>query len=115
MSYMDFTSETVVDGVVERAFELSVQGERVPGVVWTALGASRDLPVVLMGHGASQHKRAPAVVGCARSFVTTLEIAVAAIDAPGHGDRPSPAHLEQFRETLKRKIAQAEPIGLDVA
>jgi dienelactone hydrolase len=112
---MHFMSETETDGVRERTFELSVNGERVPGVVWTALGAPSGLPVVLMGHGGSQHKKAPGVAVRARSFVTTLEIAVAAIDAPGHGERPASVQLAQFSETLKRKLANAEPIGPDVA
>jgi pimeloyl-ACP methyl ester carboxylesterase len=112
---MKFISETADNGVLERTFELSVHGERVTGVVWTAVGASSGLPAVLMGHGGGQHKKAPGVAVRAHTFVTTLEIAVIAIDAPGHGDRPASEQLQQFAQMLRRKMANAEPVALDVA
>jgi dienelactone hydrolase len=112
---MHFISETVAEGVLERTFELSVAGEAVTGVLWTPVGASSELPLLLMGHGGSQHKKAPGVEFRARGFVTTLQIAVAAIDAPGHGDRPASEEVAGFAATLRRKMANAESIGPDVA
>lgn len=43
---------------------------------------------MLLGHGGGQHKKSPGLVARARRYVTTCGYAVAAIDAPGHGDRP---------------------------
>src|SRR5262249_21321025 len=63
----------------------------------------------------SQHKRAPGVALRARSFVTTLDIAAAAIDAPGHGDRPPSAELRKFVESMRQKLASGESVALDVA
>jgi pimeloyl-ACP methyl ester carboxylesterase len=42
-----------------------------------------------MGHDLGQHKRHPGIDYYAHRFVTRCGIAVAAIDAPGHGDRPT--------------------------
>jgi pimeloyl-ACP methyl ester carboxylesterase len=42
---------------------------------------------VLIGHGGTQHKQAPNVVGLARKLVRGLGYGVVALDAPGHGDR----------------------------
>ena len=112
---MHFISETVADGVLERTFELSVAGETVTGVLWTPVGASTELPVLLMGHGGSQHKKAPGVEFRARGFVTTLQIAVAAIDAPSHGGRPASEEFARFAATLRLKMANAEPVGPDIA
>jgi dienelactone hydrolase len=41
-----------------------------------------------MGHGGGQHKYAPGIVTRARRFVAECGFAVAAVDAPAHGDRP---------------------------
>jgi dienelactone hydrolase len=112
---MHFLSETALDGIVERAFELTVQGERVTGVVWTSVGSSGDVPLLLMGHGGSQHKRAPGVAVRARGFVGALGIAVAAIDAPGHGDRTPSARMRESVDTLRQKMARGEAVGADIA
>jgi pimeloyl-ACP methyl ester carboxylesterase len=41
-----------------------------------------------MGHGGGQHKKAPGIVTRARRFAAECGFAVAAVDAPAHGDRP---------------------------
>ena len=46
---MQFTSEVTDLGVRERAFELEVAGERVPGILWTPEDASGFRPLILMG------------------------------------------------------------------
>ena len=85
---LHFTSETTADGVSERLFALS----EIPVVVWSPAAHARRRPLVLLGHGGGQHKKAPGVVVRARRFVTACGFTVAAVDAPGHGDRPRPGH-----------------------
>jgi hypothetical protein len=45
-----------MDGVTEQLFALG----GVPGVLWTPDGASGTRPLIVMGHGGGQHKKAPA-------------------------------------------------------
>jgi len=63
---MRFVSETSSGGVVEQLFTL---GE-IPGVLWTPAGAAGVRPLILMGHGGGQHKKAPGVAARAHRFVT---------------------------------------------
>ncbi|MEU2552297.1 alpha/beta hydrolase [Streptomyces sp. NPDC013313] len=103
---MRFTSATSSDGVTERLFHL---GE-IPGVLWTPAGATGTRPLVLIGHGGGRHKKDPDVVALARRFVTGLGFAVAAVDVPGHGDRP--LHEEYGRLAAENQAlveAGAEP------
>lgn len=107
-------------GVTERRFDLAVEGETVPGILWTPQDASGTRPLVLVGHGGSQHKRAPNVLALARRLVRHLGFAAAAIDGPMHGDRVDGGHdltLDDVRrrmdtdpeETTKRfRAARAE-------
>jgi dienelactone hydrolase len=85
---MDWTGDDHhVDGVVERGFVLDVEGRRVPGAVWTPSGAEGPRPLVLIGHGATAHKRYDYVLALARELVRRHGFAAAAIDGAGHGDR----------------------------
>src|SRR5262245_38986912 len=84
------TNEQVADGIAERDFGLDLAGERVPCVLGAPADAGGPCPLGLMGHGGSQHKRIDPLVARARRYVTELGFAVAAIDAPGHGDRTTP-------------------------
>jgi dienelactone hydrolase len=78
----------VVDGVSERRFDLDVDGARtVPALLWTPTDAVGPRPLVLLGHGATRHKRVDYVLGLARRLVRGHGFAAVAIDAPGHGDR----------------------------
>ncbi len=87
---MSFTQERIEDGgVVRRSFELVVDGERVPAVIWAPEGAKGPRPLVLMGHGGSQHKKTPTLSARARRYAQAFGYATLAIDAPGHGDRIS--------------------------
>ena len=81
---MRFTSQTSSDGVTEQLFTF---GE-IPGVLWTPDGAARARPLILMGHGGGQHKKAPGIVARARRFAAECGFAAVAVDVPGHGDRP---------------------------
>ncbi|HEY3751528.1 MAG TPA: alpha/beta hydrolase [Pseudonocardiaceae bacterium] len=104
---MRFISETTVDGVSERLFIL----DDIPGVLWSPADATGSRPLVLMGHGGGQHKQAPGMVGRARRFVTECGYAVAAVDAPGHGDRPKTDQDEQLIATVRERVDAGEPIG----
>jgi alpha-beta hydrolase superfamily lysophospholipase len=76
------------DGVVERRFDLAVEGRLVPGVLWTPdPPRPAPRPIVLMGHGATRDKRVHYQVALAHLLARTHGIAAAAIDGPGHGDR----------------------------
>jgi dienelactone hydrolase len=98
---MRFTSETSSGGVCEQLFTL---GE-LPGVLWTQEGAVGLRPVILMGHGGAEHKRAPGIVARARRFVTECGFAVAAVDVPNHGDRPKD---EEYARIAAENQARAD-------
>jgi dienelactone hydrolase len=108
---MRFTSETTSNGVSERLFTL----DDIPSVLWSPTDATGSRPLVLLGHGGGQHKTAPAMVGRARRYVTTCGFAVAAIDAPGHGDRPRTEQDKRFVAGIRERVAAGEPIGPQVA
>jgi pimeloyl-ACP methyl ester carboxylesterase len=102
---MRFTSEQRLDdGVLEREFTL---GE-IPGVLWTP--GSAPAPLILSGHNGGLHKRHPRLVARARHYAAEYGFAVAAIDAPGHGDRPRSAVDEQARTDLRRAMEAGEPV-----
>ncbi|MGA6204320.1 alpha/beta hydrolase [Nocardia testacea] len=102
-----FSAETSSNGVIERDFTV---GE-VPGVLFSPQACSDPAPLILMAHGGGGHKRAPGITGRAHRFVTGGGFHVAAVDAPGHGDRPRTAEYEQRLAVLRRAQAGGEPIG----
>jgi pimeloyl-ACP methyl ester carboxylesterase len=108
---MRFTSETTSNGVSERLFTL----DDIRGVLWSPAGAAGSRPLVLLGHGGGQHKKAPGLVARARRYVTACGFAVAAIDAPGHGDRPRTEQDERFVAGIRERMAAGEPIGPQIA
>lgn len=104
---MHFTAETSLNGVIERNFTL----DEITGLLWSPLSGSDHAPLVLMGHGGGLHKRAPGILARAHHYVTSYGFTVAAIDAPGHGDRPRNAEDEQWVAALLKARAADEPIG----
>src|SRR3977135_1536710 len=62
-----------------------------------------------MGHGGGLHKKTPGLLSRAHHCVTAFGYTVAAIDAPGHGDRPRTAEDEQARAGLQQAMAAGEP------
>lgn len=108
---MHFTSQTSANGVSERQFTL----DGIPGVLWCPADAAGRCPLVLLGHGGGQHKKAPGVVARAHRYVTALGFSVAAIDAPGHGDRPRTAEDERFAVGMRARMAAGEPVGPYIA
>jgi len=107
MHSVQFTAETSANGVVEREFTVG----DVPGVLWSPASGSDHAPLVLMGHGGGRDKKAPGMTGRAHRFVTACGFTVAAIDAPGHGDRPRTATDEQEISALRQAMAAGEPVG----
>jgi dienelactone hydrolase len=98
---MRFTSETSSGGVCEQLFTL---GE-LPGVLWTPAGAASRRPVIVLGHGGGEHKKAPGIVALARRFVAECGFAVVAVDVPSHGDRPQD---EDYGRIAAQNQARAE-------
>jgi pimeloyl-ACP methyl ester carboxylesterase len=107
MNAVQFTTQTSSNGVLERDF--TVAG--IPGVLWSPASGAERAPLILIGHGGGTHKKAPAMTGRARLLVTGGGFQVAAIDAPGHGDRARTAHDEQEIAELYRARAAGEPEG----
>jgi pimeloyl-ACP methyl ester carboxylesterase len=103
---MKFTSEVSEMGVTERWFELEVAGERVPGIIWTPEGAKGPRPLLLVGHGGTQHKRVEGVLARGRHSARRFGYAVVAIDAPGHGDRTTPEAQAAARAALEARMRE---------
>ncbi|WP_406481985.1 dienelactone hydrolase family protein [Streptomyces platensis] len=104
---MRFTSRTSSDGVSEQLFAL---GE-IPGVLWTPEGAAGTRPLILMGHGGGQHKKAPDIVIRARRFVAECGFAVAAVDVPGHGDRPMDDKYNRIATENQARVEAGEELA----
>jgi hypothetical protein len=92
------------DGVLEREFIL---GE-IPGVLWTA--GSVPAPLILIGHNGGLDKRHPRLVARARHYAAQHGFAAAAIDAPGHGERPLSPADEEARADFRRAAQAGEPM-----
>ncbi|MES2072629.1 MAG: alpha/beta fold hydrolase [Pseudomonadota bacterium] len=108
---MKFTQENSEDGVTERFFELTVAGATVYGVIWAPDGARGPRPLLLMGHGGSQHKLFAPFAAYGKRYAKDLQYAVVAIDAPGHGARATPEETAQFTERFRRQMSQGEGLG----
>ncbi|ONK15565.1 alpha/beta hydrolase [Streptomyces sp. MP131-18] len=108
---MRFASEASFDGVCEQLFTL---GE-IPGVLWTPAGAAGTRPLILMGHGGGQHKKAPGIVARARNFVAECGFAVAAVDVPGHGDRPKDEEYDRIATENRARVDAGEELAPLVA
>ncbi|MFI9646437.1 alpha/beta hydrolase [Streptomyces sp. NPDC052040] len=91
------------DGVRVREFTL---GE-IPGTLWTPEAA--PAPLILMAPNNGLPKGEPRLVARARHYAA-CGYAVAAIDAPGCGDRPRSAGDEQARADLRRAMRAGEPV-----
>jgi dienelactone hydrolase len=108
---MRFTSQTTSDCVTEQLFTL---GE-IPGVLWTPDGAAGTRPLILMGHGGGQHKKAPGIVARARRFVAECGFAVAAVDVPNHGERPKDEDFDRVATENRARMAAGEDTAALVA
>jgi dienelactone hydrolase len=104
---MHFLSETSTDGVHELLFTL---GE-IPGVLWTPEALADNRPLILMGHGGGQHKKAPDVLTRAHRFVTECGFAVVAVDVPGHGDRPKEERYNRIATENQARVKAGEELA----
>jgi pimeloyl-ACP methyl ester carboxylesterase len=104
---MHITSETSSNGVIERNFTL----DDITGVLWSPTSATTHAPLLLAGHGGGMHKKAPGLLASALHYVSTYRFTVAAIDAPGHGDRPRNLQDQQRTEAIHRALAAGQPIA----
>ena len=104
---MRFISATASDGVREQLFTL---GE-IPGVLWAPDGATGPRPLILLGHGGGQHKKAPGMLHRARRFVVEGGFAVVAADVPNHGDRPADEALQRIAEANQARADAGEDLG----
>ena len=100
---MEILDEVCEKGVIERRFNLTVNGELVPGIHWLPEAVTAPHPSVLIGHGGTQHKRVPNVLGLARKLVRHAGYGVVALDAPGHGDRMTEEQQQERAELLARR------------
>lgn len=104
---MRIFSQTSADGVTEQLFTIG----DIPGVLWTPDGATGTRPLIVIGHGGGQHKKAPGVVYRAARFVMDGGFAVMALDVPSHGDRPRVEEYNRIVELNQAKAAAGEPLG----
>jgi dienelactone hydrolase len=112
---MEFIRQRTADGVTERLFDLTVAGDRVPAVIWAPEDARGPRPLVLMGHGGSQHKKIGSLATRAREFARRLGYATLAIDAPGHGDRISREEAMRLSKEVGDRIREHRGIPPDLA
>ncbi|PTR25005.1 hypothetical protein C8K36_107262 [Rhodococcus sp. OK519] len=104
---MKFTSETSSNGVIERTFIL----DEITGVLWSPATGSGGGPLLLSGHSGGMHKKAPGLVAGALHSVTADGFTVAAIDAPGHGDRPRNQQDQRWVDAIHRARSTGEPLA----
>jgi len=106
---MQVTEEIVGKGVVEQRFHFEADGAVVPGIAWRPEAIAGPTPLILLGHGGTQDKRAVNVLGLARRFVRHLGATAVAIDAPGHGERVVDGEQAAAqRRDLERRVRGAE-------
>ena len=85
------------EGSRERGFSVDVDGRTVPGILWLPEAGEGPRPLVLLGHGATRHKRVDYLLALGRRLSAQYGFAVAAIDAPGHGGRRAPGHHDDIQ------------------
>lgn len=102
MAALQWIGEPISEGgVTERRFNLNRESGIVPGIIWTPAQHERPLPLVLMGHGGSGHKRADRQLLLGRRFAGVSQMAAVAIDGPYHGDRvPAQLDRRQYQEMM---------------
>ena len=108
---MRFSSVTSYAGVTEKLFWL---GE-VPGVLWTPQGCAGPRPLIVMGHGSGQHKKASGVVTRAYRFAAAGGFAVVAVDVPNHGDRPKDEEFVRMTTENRARMVAGEDMSAHLA
>jgi dienelactone hydrolase len=102
MTALQWIGESLSEGgVTERRFNLARESGIVPGILWTPAQHDRPVPLVLLGHGGSGHKRADRQLMLGRRFAGVTQMAAVAIDGPFHGDRvPETFDRRQYQAML---------------
>ncbi|MFI7020871.1 dienelactone hydrolase family protein [Streptomyces sp. NPDC050164] len=109
---MRFISKTSLGGVTEQLFIL----DEIPGVLWTPEDAHGTRPLILMGHGGGQHKKAPGILARAHHFAAEGGFVVAALDVPNHGERPTDEEFDRIATEYRARMAAGEDTAaLDTA
>jgi alpha-beta hydrolase superfamily lysophospholipase len=111
MTYTFASPSPTTEEVVERDFTV----DDVPGVLWSPTSSTAQGVLVLMAHSGGLSKRAPGITMRARHYVTECGFHVAAIDAPGHGDRPRNDRDQQWVADMMKARSNGEPIGPIIA
>jgi cephalosporin-C deacetylase-like acetyl esterase len=93
----------LIKQVVTKDFFTHTQGREVPASIWMPQQTTRPLPLILVGHGGSGHKRSQLVQDVANALLENFEVAVVAIDGPVHGSRrevfnDGPLVRQEFRD-----------------
>jgi len=83
----------------------------VPCVLWSPGDTDATRPLVLLGHGGGQHKKAPSMVALGRRLVTENGYAVVVPDAPAHGDRPPVEEYQRLADENQSRVAAGEDLG----
>jgi dienelactone hydrolase len=108
---MQVSSDISEHGVRERRFDLTVDGRTVPGLLWTPPDGDGPRPLVLFGHGGTQHKRSENILAMARRVVRNRGYAALALDAPNHGERRSAEDIERQRLLLREFNGRLPPFS----
>lgn len=97
-------------GTVECGFIVERSGDEIPGIFWQPADVRGPVPLVLMGHGGSGHKRNDRMVMLGQMFGEVHGWCAVAIDGPVHGDRgpvTNPATDPEYTEMWRR----GDPVG----
>jgi dienelactone hydrolase len=86
----------------------------VPAVIWAPQGATGERPLILMGHGGSQHKKIGTLAARARQYAQRLGYATLAIDAREVGARVrgeggtafTPAMMKTMMERTQKAVPE---------
>jgi hypothetical protein len=76
MTTLQWIGESINEGgVTERRFDLVRESGTVPGILWIPTEHDRPVPLVLMGHGGSGHKRSDRQLMLGRRLATVSQMA----------------------------------------
>jgi dienelactone hydrolase len=102
MSTLQWLGEPLSEGgVTEHRFAIERGTGKIPGILWTPTDHAGMVPLVMLGHGGSGHKRADRQLMLARRFAAVSQIAAVAIDGPFHGDRVAePMDRRRYQEVM---------------
>ena len=92
------------NGVLQIDFSVEVAGEAVPCVIWKPSAPRESRTLVALGHGGSQHKKAPSIRDRAIRYAITFGWISLAIDAPKHGERITPEEAAAARVKTERRL-----------